>query len=416
MRELLGKRVLIIAHGHPDFNKGGAEIAAYRMFLMLRECGIDAYFLARTQLAPHGGAAFSHRGKGENEGREILFHTQMDDGFSYTNIKTRHLWQDFAELLQLIKPDVVHCHHYFLMGIELFQVIRNELPKAKIVLTLHEYLAICHQHGQMIKTNGTLCYEASPRDCHQCFNEYDPGDFLLREHYIKQQFAHVDSFVAPSEFLANRYIEWGLAKEKIAVIENGQYAVKHAIPSVKPQSNRVTLGYFGQLNPVKGIDILLKALALLPDAIREKVHLEIHGANLEHQHGEFKRRLKKLMLPVKHCVSFMGAYEPSEMSQILLHMDWVVVPSTWWENSPMVIQEAFAAKVPLIVSNIGGMAEKVKHQHTGLQFRVASPTALAQTIERVVTEPELQSQLRENITPPLTVEQSLKEHLPLYLD
>ena len=51
------KRILIMAHGHPDINKGGAEIAAYNLFNELRAQNEDAYFMARTGLTPHGGAA-----------------------------------------------------------------------------------------------------------------------------------------------------------------------------------------------------------------------------------------------------------------------------------------------------------------------------------------------------------------------
>ncbi|NQZ04546.1 glycosyltransferase family 4 protein [Idiomarina sp.] len=408
MEPLKGKRLLMIAHGHPDFNKGGAEIAAYRLYKELRDQGSDAYFLARTQLAPHGGAAFSHRA----DGREILFHTNMDDGFIFSNVKTRHLWKDFAELLSIVKPDIVHLHHYFLLGVEIFQVIKNVLPNCRVILTLHEYLAICHQHGQMLKTNGKLCYKANARDCNRCFPDFEPGDFLLREHYIKQQFAHVDHFVSPSAFLKQRYVDWGLANDQIHVIENGQLPLDQA-PEKRPQ-NVIKLGYFGQLNPVKGIDVLLKAIGLLEPSVRSKLHLEIHGANFDQQTSDFQRKIKKLIKPIKRHVTFVGSYEPHELTRIMSTMHWAVVPSTWWENSPMVIQEAQANHLPLIVSDIGGMVEKVEHEVNGLTFRVGSPVALAETLTRVVDEPELFRRCCEGVKPPLTIFKSLEAHLPLY--
>ena len=64
-------RTLIVSHGHPDFNKGGAEVAAYNLYSAMRDRGEDAFFLARTSQPPHGGAAFSSR----KDKREILFHT-----------------------------------------------------------------------------------------------------------------------------------------------------------------------------------------------------------------------------------------------------------------------------------------------------------------------------------------------------
>ena len=58
-------------------------------------------------------------------------------------------------------------------------------------------------------------------------------------------------------------------------------------------------------------------------------------------------------------------------------VDWIVMPSIWWENSPVVIQEASCIGRPPIVSDIGGMAEKVRDGVDGLHFRAGSPEDLA---------------------------------------
>ena len=80
-------------------------------------------------------------------------------------------------------------------------------------------------------------------------------------------------------------------------------------------------------------------------------------------------------------------------------VDWVVVPSVWWENSPLVIQEAFAAGRPVICSDIGGMAEKVSDGINGLHFRIGDPEDLAATIHRAVGTPGLWDHLRKGIPP-----------------
>jgi glycosyltransferase involved in cell wall biosynthesis len=78
-------------------------------------------------------------------------------------------------------------------------------------------------------------------------------------------------------------------------------------------------------------------------------------------------------------------------------VDWVVVPSIWWENAPLVIQEAFAHGRPVICSDIGGMAEKVTDGVDGLHFRAGDPQSLADTIERAVGTPGLWDRLRAGI-------------------
>lgn len=414
MKNLEGKRLLIISHGHPDINKGGAEMAAYNMFNELRNNDVDAYFLARTGQPPHGGAAFSQR----NSSREILFHTTMDDGFLFSNIKTRHMWQEFRDLLLLIKPDIVHLHHYFLLGIEILEEIKRSLPNAKIVLTLHEYLAICHNNGLMVKTNDKLCYRATPRDCHSCFPEKQPGDFFLREQYIKRMFQNVDHFVSPSEFLKQRYIEWGLDSDRISVIENGQITLDDVPVNnlIESESRSVRFAFFGQINPYKGIDVLIGALSGLSKKVKKQVLIEIHGANLEQQTGSYQQKVKTLLNKHSARVHFHGAYETQEMPTMLASVDWAVVPSVWWENSPMVIQEAFNNGVPMIVSDIGGMAEKVKHNVNGLHFRHGSAFDLADKITLCVMDRDLRGKLANNIESPLNIAQSVRNHLSIYLD
>tara|TARA_R110001583_G_scaffold204_2_gene2026 strand:- start:1392 stop:2642 length:1251 start_codon:yes stop_codon:yes gene_type:complete len=414
MSQLAEKRLLIISHGHPDLNKGGAEMAAYNMFKEFRDEGEDVYFLARTGQTPHGGAAFSQR----NSSREILFHTTMDDGFLFSNIKTRHMWQEFRDLILLLKPDIIHLHHYFLLGIEILEEIRRTLPNARIILTLHEYLAICHNKGLMVKTSGKLCYKASARDCHSCFPDKQPGDFFLREQYIKRMFNNVDHFVSPSAFLRQRYIEWGIAPDLISVIENGQIKLDN-VPSktvVEQQSEFVRFAFFGQINPYKGVDVLIGALAGLSREVKKQVLIEIHGANLEYQSGTYQQSVKDLLKRHGARVHFHGPYEPQEMPNILSSVDYAVVPSIWWENSPMVIQEAFNLGVPLIVSDIGGMAEKVTDGVNGLHFRHGSAFDLADKISQCVTQTGLRDELKSNIEPPLSISGCVALHLPIYLE
>jgi glycosyltransferase involved in cell wall biosynthesis len=92
-------------------------------------------------------------------------------------------------------------------------------------------------------------------------------------------------------------------------------------------------------------------------------------------------------------VTLVGRYEHAELPQLMAAIDWVVVPSIWWENSPLVIQEAFQHGRPVICSDIGGMAEKVTHGVTGLHFRIGDPTGLAATIREAVSSPGLWEQL-----------------------
>lgn len=377
------KKIAFISHGHPELSKGGAEVASWNLYQLLKDEGHECLYIARTDGASHGGSTFSSRGE------EVLFHTGMTDWFNLSTSHLKPLFTDLHDLLQQFSPDIVHIHHYAHMGIELFPAVRKALPDAKIVFTLHEFMAMCMHNGQMVKRETLkLCSKAVPSDCHQCFPSHSPGDFFLRKSYILDQFSYVDEFISPSKFLAQRYIDWGLPEDKVHVIENVLPVLTPAKPRPLPsEGKRTKLAFFGQVNPYKGLDILLKAISLLPEDVRELIHLDIHGANLDIQTSDFKEKVEELLGEVEDCVDLRGPYESEQLPSRMAECDWVVIPSIWWENSPVVIQEAIHMGRPLIGSNIGGMKEKIA-DIAGLTFEARSAASLASAIVQAI-EPEV---------------------------
>ena len=94
-------------------------------------------------------------------------------------------------------------------------------------------------------------------------------------------------------------------------------------------------------------------------------------------------------------------------------IDWVVVPSIWWENAPLVIQEAFSFSVPVIGSDHGGIAEQIKGKG-GLMFRPNDAEHLAQRMAEAIDNRSLHSQLQALIQQPTCIKTSAKQHLKLY--
>ena len=86
-----------------------------------------------------------------------------------------------------------------------------------------------------------------------------------------------------------------------------------------------------------------------------------------------------------------------------------LLPSRWWENSPLVVQEAFTHRRPVICSGIGGLAEKVDDEVNGLHFNVGDPDSLAWVIQRAATEPGLWERLRAGIPHVYTVDEHRRE-------
>lgn len=408
-------RILMISHGHPRYSKGGAEIAAMDLARALRASGEhEVMFLGRSPggKLQHTGTIFSGVAADEmlvESSGEWFLQNQANFG--------KEQIDEWVSFVQGYRPDVVHFHHYAHLGVELLRVTRAACPKARIVLTLHEYIALCAHNGQMIKTGpgGALCYRSDPKDCHRCYPDHSPEDFFLRERYFKQMFSAVDLFISPSEFLRRRYIDWGLPAERILLIENGQVPAERVPPRpLLADEARARFAYYGQINHFKGIDVVLEALSLLPKEIRKLVTLDIYGGGLENQPDDFRARIDKLLRDNKRHVRAHGAYEPEDMSRLMADVDWVVMGSIWWENSPLVIQEAYKFGRPVICPDIGGMAEKVQDGVTGLHYRARDPASLALAMERCVRESGLWEGLYGGLPVPMTVDQSAKAHVQTY--
>ncbi|MFG1400394.1 glycosyltransferase family 4 protein [Xanthobacter sediminis] len=403
--------ILVIAHGHVEFSTGGAEVAADQLFRALRRSGTAGRvtLLARYDRGPRSGLVALLRED------EYLWRTDMGDWFKFQSAGGEAVTGPFRAFLARLKPDIVFVHHYAHMGLELLREIRRTLPDARIVLTLHEFQAICANDGQMVKrASRELCFGSSPQACVACFPERSEEDFWLRRHFIRRHFDVVDRFVAPSDFLRRRYVEWGLPAERIAVIENGQPAGGRLPPRALPtggQRNR--FAFFGQVTPFKGVDVLLAAVAGLPRARRAKIHLEIHGANLDQQEEAFRTRIEALRRPLMEegVLHWPGAYHREDLARRMARIDWVVVPSLWWENSPVVIQEAFRYGRPVLCSNIGGMAEHVRDGVDGRHVGVGNTADWGETLLAAAADPEDWARLHQNLREPIPVEVAATRYL-----
>ena len=383
-------RVLVVAHGHPEARPGGGEIAAHTMFKGLNQLDdVQAYFLARTDDPSH-----NHTGTRisavMNRPNELLFYFPKMDYFLFSGLQDDTAREEFAALVDHLQPDVVHFHHYVHIGLETIAIVRRVRPHCRIVVTLHEFLAICNNHGQMVKT-GTLalCSEATPAACARCYPKKSSSDFFLRQSFIQSHFEKVDLFIAPSDFLRQRYIHWGIPVDKIIMLEN-------FLPSMDPVpprplavgERRSIFAYFGTINTFKGIRILIDAFESLENLDgTDDIRLLIFGTSPS-AGSELQDWFGKAVKRNPRRISYQGPYRRDILPQLMASVDWVVMASLWWENSPLVIHEAFDLGRPVICPDIGGMAEKVIHGVNGLHFQVGNSFALADTIRSAVAHEE----------------------------
>jgi glycosyltransferase involved in cell wall biosynthesis len=415
------RKVLYVCHNHPTNRPGGAELYAHELYRAMRDEGeFEPTLVAKAgppmsrMDAAHDGTRFALVGGDPHE--YFLYTDRGEIDLVFGAARDLRLYtRDWRAFLEAVRPDVVHFQHTLFLGYEMVRETRNTLPDVPIVYTLHEFLPICHHNGQMVRV-GTfeLCDRASPLRCNECFPKIPPATFFLRERFIKAALAHVDLFIAPSEHLRRRYIEWGIPADKIIYEDYGRLPVTPFDDS-REAGVRNRIGYFGQITRYKGVDVLLEAMKILIDE-GTNVRLTIHGANLQAQAAEFKEKIERLLEETAEAVRFAGRYEHFRLPGLLSEVDWVVVPSVWWENSPLVIQEAQMYGRPVICSAVGGMAEKVRDGIDGLHFAVGDPQSLADVIRRATSTPDLWPALRGRLTGAHPMDQHLATVSGIYGD
>ena len=224
----------------------------------------------------------------------------------------------------------------------------------------------------------------------------------------------VDHFISPSHFLAARLTAWGIPERRISVIENVIVAPCHAETSkYEDDTGPLRIGFFGQISRLKGINVMFDAAELLEAEEFGDVVFDIHG-DYSGQPPEFQEEFLKRLDGAGRNIRFHGPYDMQRVDTLMRQIDATIVPSIWWENSPVVIQEALRNHRPVICSDIGGMAEKVRDGQDGWHFRVGSPISLTQLLKRLCRDRDLIGRVAATTQQPPDVRSVINAHVHLF--
>jgi glycosyltransferase involved in cell wall biosynthesis len=181
--------------------------------------------------------------------------------------------------------------------------------------------------------------------------------------------------VGVSEAAARRLEDvLGLPAGAARVVRNGVPQPGPSRPLATP-IGRLVVGGVGRLDVQKGFDVLVRAVARLPD-----VHLVLVGD------GPERRALEELVadLGVRERVTMTGWSD--EVSALMGSFDVLAVPSRW-EGLPLVVLEAMLAGVPVVATPVGGVPDAVRHDRTGLLIPVDDPAALTAALGALAADP-----------------------------
>ncbi|MDP8245912.1 MAG: glycosyltransferase [Candidatus Hinthialibacter antarcticus] len=209
-----------------------------------------------------------------------------------------------------------------------------------------------------------------------------------RKHWAQRVMNGADLLVSPSHFLADFFIQHGAPKYKLIVSDNGFPDAPAAAP--RTTGTPLRFGYIGTWIPSKGVHLLLEAFQTIDPA---DAVLHVYGFFPGYAgYEQYEDELRALAGP---AVEMMGRYQPEDAYSIVGGFDCLVVPSIWWENSPMTIHEGLQMRVPVLTADVGGMAEQVQ-QGGGLTFRHRDAGDLRRVIESLIQRPQRLDALRES--------------------
>ena len=442
-------RVLLAVHAFPPRSTAGVEVYTLRLARALVALGHDVLVLSASH--DLGAAPFEVRRR-EHEGLSIVevnnTHHRGTLQATWDNPEIDHAGRAlFEEWL----PDVVHFQH--LLNLSSGLIAEAKRARIRTVLTLHDYWLSCPRDGLRMRADLGLCATMDHAVCAECLGDSpylvpamqrgaaaglravglgralhrlrDAAPRLAegalgalrraaprldglavamdrRRDGLRAALAAVDLFVAPTRFARDRAVEVGASAERIRV--SGLGVATHG-PRPRPRGPRRRLGYVGTLAPHKGVHTLVDAVHGLR---RDDVTLDLFGS--PSVFPAYARDLERRAAGDTR-IRFRGGFPEGDQERVLAGLDALVLPSLWWENSPISVLEALARGLAVVASRTGGVPE-ILSEEAGLLVEPGDTTSLRTALEGLAD-----GRLLAEAHPPWpvkTVEAGARELLGLY--
>jgi glycosyltransferase involved in cell wall biosynthesis len=440
-------RILFAAHQFFPEHYAGVEIVTLRLAQEFRARGHETFVLAPKRSIPGNVIQPGEIEDYEFGGVPVRRVGRPVEGIARPyrlDYENEVMARRAREYMQEIKPDVVHAEHFQGLSASVIPVFKEfDVP---LVYTATDFWTICPV-VDLRRHDRVLCEGPELTHCIRCIASRYPGTkkkaiidtmpdtafriagklskaplskkilplhqvWALKERpeYIREHMEQVDHIIAYTSLMKDLLLANGIGKGRIEISHYG-IDTSHIFRAPRNRSlpPPLRVGFIGTLASHKGCDTLIQAFRNLPREF--EATLDIYG-NLG-RFPAFVNELRRLAAGDER-ISFAGPFPPGYVNQSLSGMDVLVVPSRWYENQPGVIFEAFAAGVPVVATNLGGMSEFVKHEENGLLFELENVGDLARQLRRLYEEPELLEKLRDGIGHVKTVERNVDELEELY--
>jgi glycosyltransferase involved in cell wall biosynthesis len=348
-------------------------------------------------------------------------------------------------ILQSFKPDLLHIFHLNRLGSGLIDyAVQAGIP---CFMTPTDFWPICPT-GQLVYSNGSFCSgpSANAGNCVKHFAQSTQGglaggvfdllpvagfDFLAKwtkkgllppypyKGEVIATTARLDvniarlnqlkALIVPNEFMGALLVRYGISP---ALIIQSAFGIDiESSKALEPRSfirQPLRVGFIGTLAPHKGCHVLVEAFKSLPSG---QAVLKIYGS-LE-DHPEYSNMVRALSNN-REDIEFCGTFHNSKIGDVLAALDVLVVPSLWYENTPLVVYSAQASHCPVVASDLPGITVVIQNEVNGLLFTPGDNSQLARQLARLVNEPELAMRLSNNSKPPKSIASYVDELLEVW--
>ncbi|HOE26697.1 MAG TPA: glycosyltransferase [bacterium] len=447
-------KVVHVSHFFPPTHHAGAETYAYNLARELAgRHEVSVY--TRDFPSPRGPLSAA---EGLFEGMRVRrIRCPLPETFIRSFIN-EEIQADFRAFLLAIRPEIVHFHHHVFLSVSLIDEATSlGIP---FVMSLHDYFYICPQiqmsrpglricpgphgginclscgHALMRRFSTSWGKEPGDEDSHsfagrlirkalpkhlvtrmknRYLSEYYPLGGIqprralaaMRLRYVIGRINRAEAILAHSRHQREKYLAEGVDEERIAYAPSGMNHAPFKGFSKQPGGGRVRFSYVGSIVPHKGLHVLIPAFNRLPPDAAE---LNIFG--FTDQVPEYTAHLRTLVTHPR--IRFRGGFPHTAVAEPYRETDVLVVPSLWHENRPVVIQDAFLSKTPVIASAGCAISEFVRDGADGFLFEMGDVDQLEQALMRFVAEPGLAARLGGNAPPVLSIEEDARRIEKLY--
>lgn len=338
----------------------------------------------------------------------------------------------FGRILEIEKPDVVHLHG-LTAAVSLRLAACVKALGLPLVFTYHAALTSCLTGGLVRWGRSTCDGEMETKRCAGCslhnlgmprpaasmigrvpprFGRFVRGlnvrsristalqmsELVERRLSVVRRFLGLaDAIVAPSEWVGPVLRANGIDPARIRTC---RHAVATPLPRVRrlPGSSpdrALRIAIVARLHPCKGLHVLVEALSLARDL---DVSLDVFAGSQPDESAYAKRMSSRIQADPR--IHLRPPIENDDVVDTLAGYDVLAVPSQWMETGPLTVLEGFAAGIPVLGSDLGGVSERVAHGVDGLLVPPRDARAWAGALRRLSQEAGLLQRLTRGVRPP----------------